>query len=175
MRRFAVAGIVLLFAVVGGATVALSAITSEDRPANATVSAFEPRVAIGNQSDDARAGSGEVVTCNERGPLPGNAGLSGSLVLERSVGDEGPPEATFRVNVTVGDGGLVQTDTVNLSTGGSERVTLFTIDERPPSLDGGDSVTVQAVVSTEKTTAATASRTVGVAERDVPCADEREN
>ncbi|WP_459191257.1 hypothetical protein [Halosimplex sp. J119] len=182
MRRFAIAGIVLLFAIVGGATVALSALTSEDRPANATVSTFEPRVAVGNESADAVAGSGEVVTCNEQGPMPGNAGLSGSLVLERPLGDDGPPDASFGVDIAVGDGSLAETHTVQLSPGDSERLTLFTVVEQPSSLNGGDSVTVRATVATangtaetENRTVATVTRTVRVTERDRPCADERGN
>ncbi|WP_436907648.1 hypothetical protein [Halosimplex marinum] len=172
MRRFAIAGVVLMFAIVGGATVALSALTSEDRPANATVSTFEPRVAVGNQSEDPYPDSDGVATCNDQGPMPGNAGLSGSLVVERPLRDDGPPEPSFRVNVSVDDGALVETRTVTLSTGGSERLVLFRIADRPPSLDGGDTVPVRATVTTENTTVATASRTVEVTERDVPCADE---
>ncbi|WP_135365264.1 hypothetical protein [Halosimplex halophilum] len=172
MRRFAIAGIVLMFAVVGGATVALSALTSEDRPANATVSTFEPRVAVGNQSEHPYPDSDGVVTCNDRGPMPGDAGLSGSLVVERPLRDDGPPEPSFRVNVSVDGGALVETHTVTLSTGGSERLVLLRTADRPPSLDGGDTVPVRATVTTENTTVATASRTVEVTERDVPCADE---
>lgn len=172
MRRFVIAGFVLLFAIVGGAAAGLSALTTEDRPANATVSTFEPRVAVGNQSEDPYPDSDGVVTCNDRGPMPGNAGLSGSLVVERPLGDDGPPEPSFRVNVSVDGGALVETHTVTLPTGGSERLVLFRTADRPPSLDGGDTVPVRAAVTTENTTVATASRTVEVAERDVPCADE---
>ncbi|QLH80388.1 hypothetical protein [Halosimplex pelagicum] len=172
MRRFAIAGFVLLFAVVAGGAAGLSALTTEDRPANAAVSAFEPRVAVGNQSDDPYPESNGVVTCNDRGPMPGDAGLEGSLLVERPIGDDGPPEASFRVNVSVDDGALVETRTVDLSTGGSERLVILRTAERPPSLDGGDTVPVRAAVTTENTTVATASRTVEVAERDVPCADE---
>ncbi|ELZ28173.1 hypothetical protein C475_05190 [Halosimplex carlsbadense 2-9-1] len=172
MRRFAVAGFVLLFALVGGAAVGLSALTTEDSPANATVSTFEPQVAVGNQSEDPYPDSDGVVTCNDRGPMPGNAGLSGSLVVERPLRDDGPPEPSFRVTVSVDDGALVETHTVSLSTGGSERLVLFGTADRPPSLDGGDTVPVRATVTTENTTVATASRTVEVAERDRPCADE---
>jgi len=172
MRRFAVAGLVLLFALVGGAAVGLSALTTEDRPANATVSTFEPRVAVGNQSEDPYLDSDGVVSCNDRGPMPGNAGLSGSLVVDRPLRDDGSPEPSFRVNVSVEDGALVETHTVSLSTGGSERLVLLRTADRPPSLDGGDSVAVRATVTTENTTVATVSRTVDVAERDVPCAGE---
>ena len=172
MRRFAIAGLVLLFALVGGAAVGLSALTTEDRPANATVSTFEPQVAVGNQSEDPYPDSDGVVTCNGRGPMPGNAGLSGSLVVERPLRDGGPPEPSFRVTVSVGDGALVETRTVSLSTGGSERLVLFRTTDRPPSLDGGDTVPVRATVTTENTTVATVTRTVEVAERDVPCADD---
>ncbi|QPV61310.1 hypothetical protein I7X12_11065 [Halosimplex litoreum] len=172
MRRFAIAGVVLLFAIVGGAAAGLSALTTEDRPANATVSTFEPQVAVGNQSEDPYPDSDGVVTCNDRGPMPGNAGLSGSLVVERPIGDDGPSEPSFGVTVSVDDGALVETHTVALPTGGSERLVLFRTADRPPSLDGGDTVPVRASVTTENTTVATASRSVQVAERDRPCADQ---
>lgn len=172
MRRFAIAGFVLLFAVVGGAAVGLSALTTEDRSANASISTFEPQVAVGNQSEDPYPDSDGVVTCNDRGPMPGDAGLSGSLVVERPIGDDGPPEPSFRVNVSVDDGALVETHTVTLSTGGSERLVLLRTADQPPSLDGGDTVPVRATVTTENATVATASRTVEVTERDRPCADE---
>lgn len=175
MRRFAIAGLVLLFAVVGVATVGLSAITSEDRPANATIASFEPRVAVGNESGDAFEGTDGVVTCNERGPMPGNAGLVGGIAVERPSVDDGPATASFRVTVTVGDGALVETHALSLSPGESERTTLLTVAEQPASLHGGDSVTVRARVTTENATVATATRSVRVVERDEPCADEREN
>ncbi|MEF8853453.1 MAG: hypothetical protein V5A44_02285 [Haloarculaceae archaeon] len=85
----------------------------------------------GGESPDALSGSGEVVTCNDQWPIPGNAGLSGRLLVERPVVDQ------------------------------------------PESLSGGDEVTVSARVELDNGTAvASADRTVTVAERDIPCADE---
>lgn len=172
MRRFAIAGLVVLFALVGGAAMGLSAITTEDRPANATVAALDPEVAVGNESGgDSTDG---VVSCVDRGPLPGNAGLAGSLVLERPVGDDGPREATVGVNVTVADGAVTDTHTVALATGERERLSLLAVAERTGALTAGESATVGVRVRTDNRTVATAERSVTVVERDAPCADERE-
>lgn len=193
MRKFAIGGVVLVFVLVGGAALGLSVVTSGGEPADATITTFEPQVAVGNESTSpgsgsgsaengsgsAENGSGEAVTCTEPGPLPGHASLAGRLVLERPVGDEGPTTASFRVVVTVGDGTLTETHTATLEPGGSERFLLLGVAEQPPSLSGGGSTTVHARVTTEyeteNETVANATRTVDVVERPVPCADERGN
>jgi hypothetical protein len=176
MRRVALFGFALLLLVTVGAAVGLSALTSGGESADATITTFEPRVAVGNESADALSGSGEVVTCNDRGPMPGNAGLSGRLLVERPVADEGPREASFRLVVTVGDGLFTDSLNATLTPGGSTRSLLFTVVDQPEELSGGDEVTVSARVElTNGTAVASAERVVDVAERDRPCADEREN
>lgn len=174
MRRIALVGLVLLFALVGGAAFALSAVTSAGESPTATVSTFESEVAVGNESADALAGSGEVVTCNDRGPMPGDAGLVGRLVVERPAGDDGPEAATYRVVVTVGDGLIRDTHTVTLKPGVSHRFLPFAVVDQPDALTDGVETTVRARVELENGTAvATASRTVTVVERDRPCEGER--
>ena len=171
VRRLAVVGLVLLLALVAGGTLALSAVTSESEPANATINEFEPRVAVGNESGGNSTDG--VVTCNDRGPMPGNAGLAGRLVIERPFGDDGSRAATLGVVVTVGDELIRENHTVTLEPGESEEVLLFEIVEQPDTLDSGVETSVQARVTTgDNLTVAMAPRTVTVDERDVPCADE---
>jgi hypothetical protein len=175
MRRLALTGFVLLLVVVVGAAVGLSALTSGDESPDATITTFEPRVAVGNESADAMSGSGEVVTCNDQGPIPGNAGLSGRILVERPAADDGPQEAPFRLVVTVGDDLFTDSMNASLTPGGSTRFLLLTTVDQPESLSGGDEVSVTARVELDNGTAvAEADRTVTVAERDIPCADERE-
>ena len=106
--RVAVVGFVALCVLVVAAAVGLAVLTGTSGTVDATVDTFEPRVAVGNESVDAPGGSGEVVTCTDRGPIPGNAALERRLELSRPAGDEGPRNADYRVAVTVvvtvGDG-----------------------------------------------------------------------
>jgi hypothetical protein len=175
MRRFALVGFAVLVVVVVGAVAALSLVTSGGESPDATITTFEPRVAVGNESAGAMSGSGEVVTCNEQGPMPGNAGLSGRLLVERPVGDDGPREGSFRLVVTVGDDSFTDSLNATLTPGGSTRFLLFAVVDQPDSLSGGDEVSVRARIELGNGTAVTSTdRTVTVTERDIPCADERE-
>jgi hypothetical protein len=174
MRKVAIFGFLALVVLVGAATLGLAALTGDGGPADATVETFEPRVAVGNESADATSGSGEVVTCNDRGPIPGNAAIEGRLEFDRPVTDEGPSDASFRAVVTVGDDLFTDTHNVTLPPGESTRVFLRTTVDQPETLSGGDRVAVHARITTEGTTVASANRTVRVDERDIPCADERE-
>jgi len=174
-RRIAVFGFLALVVLVGATTLGLAVLTDDGGPADATIETFEPRVAVGNESADAMSGSGEVVTCNDRGPMPGNAAIEGRLTFERPLRDEGPRDASFRAVVTVGDDLITDSLNVTLSPGGSTRFLPLTVVDRPETLSGGDQVTVRARITTEGTTVASANRTVQVDERDIPCEEEREN
>jgi len=175
LHQVAVLGFLALVVLVGAATLGLAALTGDGGPADATVETFEPRVAVGNESADAMSGSGEVVTCNDRGPIPGNAGLEGRLEFGRPAGDEGPRDAAFHAIVTVGDDLIVDSHNVTLPPGESTRFLLFAIVDQPESLSGDDRVTVNTRITTDGTTVASANRTVSVDERDIPCEDERSN
>jgi hypothetical protein len=174
MRKVAIFGFLALVVLVGAATVGLAVLTGDSGPADATVETFEPRVAVGNESADATSGSGGVVTCNDRGPIPGNAAIEGELEFGRPVTDEGPQDASFRAVVTVGDDLITDSLNVTLTPGGSTRVFLRTTVDQPETLSGGDRVTVRTRITADGTTVAAANRTVRVNERDIPCADERE-
>jgi hypothetical protein len=175
MRRIALVGFALLLVLVVGAAVGLAAVTGGDEPADATVETFEPRVAVGNESADAMSGSGEVVTCNDRGPIPGNAAVEGRLEFGRPVGDEGPGDASFRAVVTVGDDLITDSYNVTLPPGESTRYFPRAVVDQPETLSGGDRVTVRVRITTEGTTVASANRTVRVDERDRPCEGEHKN
>jgi hypothetical protein len=169
-RRLAVVGFLALCVLVVAAAAGLAALTGNGT-ADVTVDTFEPRVAVGNESADAAGGSGEVVTCTDRGPMPGNAALEGRLEFSRPAGDEGPRDAPYRVAVTVGDGLITDSLNVSLPAGESTRWFLPTVVDQPNGLSGGDRVTVRAQVVTDGETVASANRTVTVAERDRPCAE----
>jgi hypothetical protein len=175
LRQVAILGFLALVVLVGAATLGLAALTGDGGPADATVETFEPRVAVGNESADAMSGSGEVVTCNDRGPIPGNAGLEGRFEFGRPTGDEGPRDATFRAVVTVGDDLITDSHNVTLPPGESTRFLLLETVDQPEGLSGGDQVTIRARITTGGTTVASANRTVRVDERDIPCEDERAN
>ena len=170
-RHLALVGFAALCVLVVAAAAGLAALTGESGTADATVDTFEPRVAVGNESADAFGESGEVVTCNDRGPMPGNAALEGRLELSRPAGDEGPRDAPYRVIVTVGDGLITDSLNVSLPPGESTRWFLPTVVDQPNGLSGGDQVTVRARVVTDGETVASANRTVTVAERERPCAE----
>lgn len=170
-RHIAVFGFLALCLVVGAATLGLLAVSSPDDPANATVDTFEPRVAVGNESGAALSGSDGVVTCNDRGPMPGNAALEGRLEFSRPAGDEGPRDASFRAVVTVGDGAITDSHNVTLPPGESTRFFAWAVVDQPDSLSGGDQVSVRIRITTDGEVVAEATRTVAVTERDVPCAD----
>jgi len=172
-RRIAVFGFLALVVLVGTATLGLAVLTDDGGPADATIETFEPRVAVGNESADAMSGSGEVVTCNDRGPMPGNAAVEGRLAFERPAGDDGPRDATFRAVVTVGDDLITDSLNVTLPPGESTRFLPFATVDQPETLSGGDQVTVHARITTGGTTVAAANKTVRVDERDIPCADQR--
>lgn len=175
MRRVALVGFALLVVVVVGAAVGLSALTSAGESPDANIVTFDPRVAVGNESADALSGSGEVVTCNEQGPMPGKAGLYGGIEFARPTGDDGPREASFRAVVTVGDGLITNSHNVSLPSGVHTQSYLLTTVEQPETLSGGDEVTVHARIELDDGTAvAETKRVVDVVERDRPCADERE-
>lgn len=170
-RRIAVFGFLALCLVVVAAAVGLAALTGGSGTADATVDTFEPRVAVGNESADAFGESDGVVTCNDRGPIPGNAALEGRLEFSRPAGDEGPSDASYRAVVTVGDGAITDAYNVTLPPGESTRFFARATVDQPDSLSGGDRVAVSVRIRTDDRTVASANRTVEVAERDVPCAD----
>ena len=170
-HRIAVVGFVALCVLVVAAAAGVAALTGGSGTADATVDTFEPRVAVGNESADAFGESGEVVTCNDRGPMPGNAALEGRLELSRPAGDEGPPNAAYRVAVTVDVDLITDSLNVSLPPGESTRWFLPTVVDQPNGLSGGDQVTVRARVVTDGETVASANRTVTVAERERPCAE----
>lgn len=174
MRRVALVGFALLLVFVVGAAVGLSALTSTGESPDANIVTFDPRVAVGNESAGALSGSGEVVSCNEQGPMPGHTGLYGRVEFARLEADDRPREASFRVVVTVGDGLVTESHNVTLPPGAHTQSYLLTTVEQPEALSGGDEVTVRARIELDNGTAvAETKRVVEVVERDIPCADER--
>lgn len=176
MRRLLALGVLaslVLFGVILAAGLVASGLDGDAGPANATVTEFEPRVAV-NEGDWANETDGEgVQKCTSVGPSPGNYGVTGSLVVQRSIESDGPEKATFETVVTLADGTTVEQHNVTLRPGDDVRIRLFDVGRNDGTLTAGTSTTLTAKVHHGETTVANATRTVAVKESgELNCDDE---
>ncbi len=167
MRRLLALGVVAALVLFGGiltAGLVTSELDDEPGPANATVTGFEPRVAV-NDDDWANETDGEgVQTCVSVGPPPGNYGLTGSLVVERPIDDDGREEATFRTAVTLADGVERHERNVTLRRGESERIRLFDVGRNDGAVTAGEEIAVKVRVHYADVAVSNVTRTVEVEE-----------
>lgn len=167
MRRSLALGVVAALVLTGGVLAAgllASELDDGPGPANATVTEFEPRVAV-DEDDWRNATEGEgVQTCVSVGPPPGSYGLTGSLVVERPIDDDGPDEATFRTGVALADGVERHERNLTLRRGESERIRLFDVGRNDGALAAGEGISVRVRVYHDGVAVANATRTVEVRE-----------
>lgn len=176
MRRLLALGALASLVLFGGilaAGLVASDFGEEPGPANASVTEFEPRVAV-NGGDWTNETEGEgVQKCMAVGPPPGSYGVTGSLVVERPVESDGPEKATFETMVALGDGTELEGRNVTLDRGDTERIQLFDVARNDGRFAAGTNETVTARVRDGDTTVANATRTVGVHESgELDCDDQ---
>jgi|GEM_PF-1311579 len=167
MRRLLALGVLTSLVLFGGilaAGLVASGLGGDPGPANATVTEFEPRVAV-NEGDWTNETEGEgVQTCTSVGPPPGNYGVTGTLVVERPFESEGPEKAAFQAVVALADGTTVERHNVTLRPGDDVQFRLFDVGQNDGLLAAGTSANLTVRVDHGDATVANATRSVAVHE-----------
>lgn len=176
MRRWLILGSAALVVLVGGAFavgLVASGLGDDADPANATVTEFEPRVAV-NEGDWANETDGEGVReCMGVGPPPGNYGVTGSIAVERPYESDGPEKATFETAVTLADGTTVERHNVTLRPGDEVQFMLFDVGPNDGRFAAGTTTNLTVRVDHSDATVTKTTRTVEVRESgELECDDQ---
>jgi len=140
MRRLLALGVLASLVLFGGilaAGLVASGLDGDAGPANATVTEFEPRVAV-NRGDWANETDGEGYrNARQWGPRRVTTASRDPLVVQRSIESDGPEKATFETVVALADGTTVEQHNVTLRPGDDVRIRLFDVGRNDGTLTAG--------------------------------------